>query len=175
MQGLSKERTHRRLNRTETTSTFERESINESEREQATTERFQMEKETEKTLKQDFQIKTGSNFSGKYGLMNFEGSLDSSFAVSQTQSQQTATSFSKEVTNRALFRVKETVRETQTITVINEVEETSIHKLTNDTNDHINGVYCWLDKYYLNKIINYGARLMIEFTPPDRRGDERLN
>lgn len=59
------------------------------------------------------------------------------------------------------------VRETQTITVINEIEETSVNKLTNNTTDHINGVYRWLDKFYLNKVKNYGRRLMFEFTIPE--------
>ncbi len=167
MMGLEKERTHRRLNRTESTTTFERESINETEREQQTTERFSMEKETAKTLNQDFKISTGTNFTATYGAVTFGAQLDASFGVSQTQSQKTATSFSKEVTTRALSRVKETVRETQTVTIINEIEETSVNKLTNNTGDHVNGVYCWLDKFYLNKIINYGARMMLEFTVPE--------
>lgn len=167
MQGLDKERTHRRLNRTESTTTVERESVNETERETQTTERYSMEKETAKTLNQDFKIDTGSNFTATYGPATFGASLNASFGVSQSQSQKTATSFSKEVTNRALSRVKETVRESQTVTILNEVEETSLNKLLNNTGDHLNGVYRWLDKFYLNKIINYGKRLMFEFTIPE--------
>lgn len=163
MQGLEKERTHRRLDRTETVSTFERESINESERETQTTERFSMEKETAKTLEQDFKISTGTNFTASYGTVQFGAQLDASFGVSQSQSQKSATSFSKEVTSRALSRVKETVRESQTVTILHEVEETSVNKLANNTGDHVNGVYCWLDKFYLNKIFNYGRRLMFDF------------
>jgi hypothetical protein len=163
MQGLEKERTHRRLDRTETTSTFERESINESERETQTTERFSMEKETAKTLEQDFKISTGTNFTASYGTVQFGAQLDASFGVSQSQTQKSATSFSKEVTSRALSRVKETVRETQTVTILHEIEETSVNKLANTTGDHVNGVYCWLEKFYLNKIFNYGRRLMFDF------------
>lgn len=167
MQGLAKERTHRRLNRTETTSTFERESINESERETQTTERFSMEKETANTVQQDSKIDTGVTVSAKYGVVKVDATLDASYGYSQIQSEKTATSYSKDVTNRALLRVKETVREMKTITVINEVEETSVNKLTNNTGDHINGVYCWVDKFYLNKIVNYGKRLMFEFSIPE--------
>ncbi|MEO5645713.1 MAG: hypothetical protein ABIQ40_13445 [Bacteroidia bacterium] len=167
MQGLDKERTHRRLDRTENTITTFHESTNETERESQTTERFSMEKETSNVIEQQFQINAGINTSAKYGLVNITSSLDASYGSSQSQSQQTATNLSRDVTNRALNRVKEIVRETQTITVINEIEETSVHKLQNTTSDNFNGVYRWLDKFYLNKVKNYGKRLMFEFSIPE--------
>lgn len=167
MQGLEKERIFRRLNRTETTTTITHESTNESERETQTTERFSMEKETSNAIEQNFKIDAGVNVTANYGVAKVNSSLDASYGYSQQQSNSVATAFSKDVTDKAITRVKELVRETQTVTVINEVEETSTHKLTNDTGDNINGVYCWLDKFYLNKIENYGRRLMIEQTIPE--------
>lgn len=167
MQGLDKTRTHRRLDRVETSTTHVHESENETERETQTTERFSMEKETSNVVEQQFQISAGVNVSAQYGVVNLVSSLDSSYGYSQLQAQQVATSFSRDVTNRALTRVKELVRETKTVTVINEVEETSVNRLINTTNDHINGVYRWVDKFYLNKIINYGKRLMFEFSIPE--------
>ena len=167
MQGLEKERIFRRLNRTETTTSITRESSNETERETQTTERFSMEKETHNAIQQNFQIDAGVNTTASYGVANISASLDASYGYSQQQAQASATSFTREVSDKALTRVKELVRETQTITVLNEIEETSTHKLTNDTGDNLNGTYCWLDKYYLNKIHNYGRRLMFEFTVPE--------
>jgi hypothetical protein len=167
IEGLEKVRTHRRLDRTETTSTFERETINESERETQTTERFSMEKETANAVKEDSKTDFGVTLTAKYGKVQLESSLDLSFGNSQTQSEKTATSYSRDVTNRALFHVKERVREMQTITILHEVEETSVNKLTNNTGDHVNGVYCWVDKFYLNKIVDYGTRLMLKFSVPE--------
>jgi hypothetical protein len=167
MQGLEKLRTHRRLDRIESTNTFVHESENETERETQTTERFSMEKETSNVVEQQFQVSAGVNVSAQYGVVNVVSSLDSSYGYSQLQAQQSATNFSRDVTNRALTRVKELVRETKTVTVINEIEETSVNKITNATTDHINGVYRWLDKFYLNKVINYGKRLMFEFSIPE--------
>ncbi|WP_437835594.1 hypothetical protein [Sorangium sp. So ce1153] len=167
MMGLTKERTHRRLSRTESTTTTERESVNETERETQTTERFSMEKESSKTIAQDFKISTGMNVSGSYGVTTVTSNMDASFGMSSTQSAQNAVKFSRDVTTRALIRVKELVRQTQTVTVINETEETSLNKLSNTTNDAQNGVYRWLDKFYLNKIVNYGKRLMFEFAVPE--------
>lgn len=167
MLGLKKLRTHRRLHRSEETELFETTSATEEERETQTTDRFDMEKESSKALEQNFQLDAGVNVSGSYGTMNFSSSLDTSYGGSSSQAQSEATAFSRNVTTRALSRVKETVRRSKTVTLFNEMEETSVNDLVNTTDDHINGVYRWLDKFYLNKIINYGKRLMFEFAVPE--------
>ncbi len=167
MAGLEKQRTHRRLNRTEETDFFETTSTIEEERETQTTDRFEMEKETTRALDQNFQIDAGVSATGSYGTVNFSSSLDTSYGTSSSQSQADATSFSQEVTSRALSRVKETVRRSKTVAFLNETEETSVNTLNNATSDNINGVYRWVDRYYLNKIVNYGKRLMFEFAVPE--------
>lgn len=167
MVGLEKTRTHRRLNRTETTDVTERDASTETEHETQTTDRFDMEKESSRALAQDFQVDAGMNVSGSYGMVKFSSTLDTSFGTSSQETQAEATAFSKSVTNRALSRVKERVRQQKTVTVINEVEETSVNSLKNATGDNVNGVYRWVDKFYLNKIVNYGLRLMFEFTVPE--------
>lgn len=169
MDRLIKERTHRRLNRTEQTNIFERQSTNETERETQTTERFSMEKETSNVVSQDIAVTAGLNVSADLGTVQLNTNLGFSYGYSEQTSVQEASAYSKDVTTRALQRVKEFIREQQTVTVINEVEETSLHRYENtgvDSN-HVNGVYRWVDKYYLNKIINYGNRLMYEFTIPE--------
>ncbi|MEA2414127.1 MAG: hypothetical protein QOI58_784 [Thermoanaerobaculia bacterium] len=167
MVGLTKQRTHRRLNRSEEFSLTETETTTEEERETQTTDRFDMEKESSQVINQNFSVDSGVSVTGSYGAMQFNSTLDASYGYSSQQAQSDATSFSKSVTTRALSRVKEKVRRVKTVTLINEVEETSVHQLTNDTGDNVNGVYRWLDKYYLNKIINYGKRLLFEFAIPE--------
>lgn len=167
MMGLDKTRTHRRLNRTEETDVYESLTSTEEERETQTTDRFDMEKESSKALEQNFQIDAGVNVTGSYGTVNFTSAVDTSYGSSSSQSQSEATSFSKNVTSRALSRVKESIRRSRSTTLLHETEETSVNKLANVGDDHINGVYRWLDKFYLNKIINYGKRLMFEFAVPE--------
>ena len=167
MIGLSKERKHKRLNRTESTTTTEHTSENETERESQTTERFSMEKEATKTINQDFSISAGVNVSANYGVVNINANLDTSYSYSQSQSQKDATKFSKDVTSRSLQRVKETVREVQTVTVINQTKEIATHTLKNETGDNVNGVYKWVDKFYLNSVVNKGKRMMLEFLIPE--------
>ncbi len=170
MKSETKERIHRRLNRTEETETTEYETVTESEKETQSTERFEMEKETSKVTSQEFNIDTGINVTTNYGLVtSIEATVNAGFSTASQQSTRTATNFSKDVTNRALDRVKQTIRKQKTITVLNETEETAKHGFNNtDPNaDHINGVYRWVDKYYLNKVVNYGQRLMVEFNIPE--------
>ena len=86
-----------------------------------------------------------------------------------------ASKFSKDVTDRTLQRVKTIVREMQTVHVLKETEETNVHELKNPiasgdsfgSTPHINGVYKCVDKFYLNRIVNYGKRLMLEFQIPE--------
>lgn len=169
IKGLEKERTHRRLNRTETTTYFERETTNENERETQTTDRFSMEKESQRVVSKDMQISTGVNISANYGMMNIQSSTGFGYGTSQQSSTSEATSISKEVTDRALTRVKERIKESELVNIIREVEETAIHSIKNahDTANHMNGVYRWVNKVYLNKILGYGQRRMMEFTIPE--------
>lgn len=164
MKNLKKVRTHRRLNRTETTFSTETENSIERERETQTTDRFSLEKETSRVVSQEMSLDTGVNISGDFGIVAMEASLGFSFSNTSTQSSQEATSFSREITSRALDKVKQSVRESKSVTIIQETEETSENTVDNAPNDfgqptdHINGVYRWLDKIYLNKMVVYKNR-----------------
>lgn len=174
MKNLKKVRTHRRLNRSEITEFLETESSTEEERENQTTERFSMEKETSNVVSQEMGIEAGVSVSGTFGPVSIESSVGFNFNTSSVQSTQEASSFSKEITSRALNKIKKSVRQSKTVTIIQETEETAEHTVDNAPNsfvatptDHINGVYRWLDKIYLNKVFNYGERLFYEFMVPE--------
>ncbi len=167
MEGESKTRTHRNLERTEVTTTTETETENETTRDTQTTERFSMEKESSKVIATDFNINAGINATASYGTVNVSAYMNGGYSSSTQESNQSASQYSKDVTNRTLNRVKTMVREMKTVQILKETEETNVHTLANQTNAHINGVYRWVDKYYLNRIINYGKRLMLEFQIPE--------
>ncbi len=68
------------------------------------------------------------------------------------------------------------MRTLKSVTIINETEDKTFHEYNNGikeyagtdaTPDHVNGVYRWVDKYYLNKLVNYGRRLFFEFMIPE--------
>jgi hypothetical protein len=176
MLGEQRRREYRRLNRIEQKEETETKASNETERETQTTERFSMEKEIAKSMSQDFGISAGVNITAQLGPVKLQSNVDVNYSQSQQQSAREATSFSKEVTNRALEKIKTEVRTLKSVTIINETEDKTLHEYnnkvseyagTNSTPDHVNGVYRWVDKFYLNKLVNYGRRLFVEFMIPE--------
>ena len=163
LKGQSKERIHRRLDREETTTSYEKESENELERDTQSTERFSMEKEASNVLNTDFHIEAGINVSATYGPVSASAYVNGGYSSSSQTANSNASSFSKDVMNRTLQRVKDKVRESKSVHILKEIEETNHHVLANATDAHINGVYRWVDKFYMNSIVNYGKRMMLEF------------
>ena len=165
--GESKTRTHRNLDRTEVTTTHESEAENETLRDLETTERFEMDKEASKVLSTNFNINAGVTASADYGTYQLGAYINGGYSSSTQESNKQASKFSKDVTEKTLQRVKTIVRDMQTVHVLKETESTNVHTLENPNAQHVNGVYQWVDKYYLNRIVNYGRRLMLEFQIPE--------
>ena len=67
MQTESRERKHRRLRRTEEMTFFAKETSEESERDLQSTERFELQQESERTIQDDAQFKAGVTVSGGFG------------------------------------------------------------------------------------------------------------
>lgn len=164
-----KERIHRRLDRSETTTTFETETVEERETDLTSTERFSVERESQRSLDTDFKVSAGVDVTADFGKVKLGTKADVSFGMTTKESNKDATKFSKDVTTKALEKIKKSVKESKTIKVLNETEETNTHGFENRQagGDHIVGVYRWVDKFYLNKVVNYGKRLMVEFTIPE--------
>jgi hypothetical protein len=168
MSGEKKTHTFRQLDRTETVNSWEHDTSTETEEDNQTTERFSMEREAQNVLDQHFQANAGVNATFTYGTTaSLNAHADVSYGTSQHQATNDATHFSKEVTSRAIKRFKERIRESKVVTVLHETEETSLHSFENLLPEHINGVYCFVDKIVLNKIVNHGKRLMLDFYVPE--------
>lgn len=74
----------------------------------------------------------------------------------------------KEITERALDRIVSKIKEERIVKVLEEFEENNSHGFDNRKGDeHVVGVYRWVDKVYKNQIVNYGKRLMFEFSIPE--------
>ncbi|MGB1217627.1 MAG: hypothetical protein ACPG5P_07110, partial [Saprospiraceae bacterium] len=168
LQGEYKEKATRRLRRREETYSTITEVEREEERDTISTDRYEMEKETNKVLNKDRAFDIGVTTSGKLGPM--QTTLNSNFSTSQSsqESYMSAVSYAKEVTQRALKRVQEKIREEQTIKIIEEYEEENKHGLDNRRGKgHVVGLYRWIDKVYKATVKNYGKRLMFEFMIPE--------
>jgi hypothetical protein len=167
MASEKRERTHRRLLRTEETFTQETEITQETERDTQTTERFSLERETEQVVKSDASFKAGVALTAKYGPVELTAKADYATSNSQSESTKVAVQYAKEVTDRASVKVTQRVREQRTRTTIDEIEETNLHSFNNATLEHVIGTYHWVDKIYQSQLFNYGKRLMFEFIVPE--------
>lgn len=167
MKGESKERTNKVLKRTENTFTLENERTTEQLKDTTSTDRYEMNQETSEIVSQDSSFDVGVTFNTS-GL-NTSLSINSNYATatSTTESNQQAVSYAKDVTERALERITERVREERVSKIIEEYQEENKHSLDNSNGStHSVGLYRWVDKVYKNQVANYGKRLMYEFNIP---------
>lgn len=158
----------KRTRRQETTDTTSRESEKENLTETTSTDRFEMNQEIASVNSQQQSI--NANAGVHWGGKKFGGNASASFSnnTSSEVSQNQAISHAKEITERALDKVVQKVREERVSKIIEEYEENTSHGYDNRKGDkHISGVYRWVDKVYKNKILNYGKRLMYEFMIPE--------
>lgn len=165
LQEEEKERTHRRAKRTEETYLVETEKTETTEKDLQSSERFELQQQTQETIKEDSQFSV--DVTVKYGgVVDVTANTKYGTQQSSQKSQQSATSYARDITNRSVSRIEERIREQRVQKLIQEIEEKNLHRLK-ATNEHIVGIYRWVDKVYKAQIYNYGDRLMFEFIVPE--------
>lgn len=166
LKGETKERTTERKTTVETFTSLLTEEETTTERDSQTTDRFEMQKEVNKTIESDMKFEIGVNVAGSYGPVKI--TADTKFATSNSskQSDRVATTFGKEVTDRTAEKVVAKVKEERTRRTTEEFTETNLHRLE-ATDDHVVGLFRWVDKTYKARVVNYGKRLMFEFLVPE--------
>jgi hypothetical protein len=169
LDGEKKERTHRRLDRTEETLTIETELIEETEKDNQTTDRFEMKKETEKTIQTDLSVDAGVTVSSSYGPVELGAYANFAYSQSETETTRNAQNYARDVVDRTLTKVQKRAREERVTKTLKEIEETNLHGIDNSPagQGHVTGIYRWVDKEYENQVYNYGKRLMFEFVLPE--------
>ena len=169
LKGERKAREHRRtVSLTETLFT-ETETTKEEERELESTERFEMQREASETVKEDAKLESGLKITGKYGVAaEFEASAQGAVHGSRERSIRQASTYSREVTSRASSKITERFKRQLTRTTRQEVEETNRHELDNVSGqEHVIGVYQWINKVYEAQVFRYGLRAMFELVVPE--------
>lgn len=153
--GEKKSRAHRQLDRSEETFLTETESTRTQETELETADRFELNRETSRTIKNDQKIGFGLSLSGKYGpTVEFSSTFAAEASTSQEETAKNSSRYAKDVVSRSLERITERVRELRTRTIIRETEETNLHELDNQTTQHVSGIYQFLDKVYEAQVFN---------------------
>ncbi|MES2662565.1 MAG: hypothetical protein V4629_04595 [Pseudomonadota bacterium] len=169
LMGEYKERSHLRSRTTEETFTVETEIKKEEERDQQTTERFELKTESSQIQKEDSSLKIGLALSGKYGpVVEFKASTDFALNTSKEEASKVATSYSKDVTNRATSRIFERRTEQRILKTIEVFEEKNTHGIDNKGGTgHVVGQYQWIDKVYEAQVFNYGKRMLFDIMLPE--------
>lgn len=169
LKGEAKTRTHRKLDRTETTLFTSDEETTDTERDTQTTDRFELKREAENTIKEDTSVKAGLTVTASYGPVVATASGEFAYAASKQDSVKTSANYAREVVDKSVHKVQTKTKTERTTKTLNEVEEINQHSLKNDdpTAANVTGIYRWVDKRYRAQVYNYGVRLLLEFVLPE--------
>lgn len=162
-------RKHSRLRETEVTAVDETETTEESEKDLQSTERFELQREAQKTIEMQMSLDAGLAVSASYGPVSVTAHADFALSQSTSEATRTASTYAKQVTEESVSRIRRRTRQERTRRTLERFEEVNEHGFENDGAEaaNITGVYRWLDKYYRARLVNYGRRLMIEFIVPE--------
>jgi hypothetical protein len=163
----TRNREHVRIAETETTSTVETEETAVDEKSLQTTSRFELTKETQEQLETSFEVTAGASVSAGYGPVKISANTGLTSSTSASSGTDTASTLAREAVEKAVSKVTTSLREEQIIRVLNRIEETNEHGFENDSDEHISGIYRWVDKYLTVRAVNYGRRLMLEMIVPE--------
>ena len=169
LQGESKKRTHRKLEKTEESVLIETEELRETSNDLETAERFELQQESTNIINEDTSKEAGVVVTASYGpWVEVEAAANYANDSSTEKSKRSAQTYSQDVTNRTVNRIQKRSLEQRAITRITEFEEINEHGLENsEGTGHITGVYRWIDKVYKAQVVNYGLRTLLEFVIPE--------
>lgn len=169
-----KEKSSRKLTRSETTTTTSSETEREQLNDSTSTSRFEMQTEIASVLSESRDLHAESNFNsswgGNSGYPKYNLGISAGIASnsSREESNRLAQTQAQEITQRAMERIVNKVKQERINKIVEEYEENNKHGFDNTKGDkHVVGVYRWIDKIYKNRIVNYGKRLMFEFMIPE--------
>jgi hypothetical protein len=169
--GETKFREHQRIAKTEEVQETETTTEKETEKDSQTTDRYELQAQSQEVIARNFSVAAGVNVSGKYGMMQVDASLDSAFSQSQTQSRSNSIDTAKEVVSKAVERTFERVRVLRRLVLTEEIHELNRHDLTNAGGStapkSVSGIYLWVEKIQKVELRHYGTRMMVEFHVPE--------
>jgi hypothetical protein len=169
LRGEHRKRVHQRTSTTETTLLQETETTTDTEKDLQTTERFELKREASRTVREDMAVQAGLTVTASYGAVTASASGEFSFNRATEEATRSASSYARDVVERSRTRLQERELERRTRRVVETVDETNEHGLDNtgDGAEDVVGVYRWIDKVFDAQMVNYGRRLMLEFTVPE--------
>ncbi|MCL1667215.1 hypothetical protein M2T82_03975 [Elizabethkingia ursingii] len=162
-----RDKSTRRLRKSEVTDTVSSDTEREQLTDTTTTDRFEMQSEVARLLQESTDM--GINTNTSFKAFNAQFNIGTSYANhrSKEESIRQAVTQAQDITVRALDRVVRKVHQERVEKIIEEFEENNSHGFDNRKGDkHVVGVYRWVDKLMKNQVHRYGKRLMFEFSIP---------
>ncbi|KAH7303556.1 hypothetical protein B0I35DRAFT_364718 [Stachybotrys elegans] len=169
LKGESKKREHTSTTKQETVFTTEEETTTEDSHELATTNRFEMSQETQKQIKEQFDIKGSLQVTAKYGpAVELTAKAEGGYQRTKETATKTASKFAQDVTEKSTKKIVERLLKKQTVTTSTEVVELNAHGIDNTAGPtNVSGVYQWVNKVYEAQMFNYGLRALFDFMVPE--------
>lgn len=167
-----RQKSTRRLRRSENITTISNDSEKETLTDTTTATRFEMQSEIAKMMAEARETSAFVNFGASWAAASatFNLNTGANFAHHQSKEESTRQAMiqAQEVTERALDRIVSKVHEERIEKIIEEFEENNAHGFDNRKgSEHVSGVFRWVDKLMKNQIYNYGKRMMFEFMVPE--------
>jgi hypothetical protein len=168
MASESRNRDHRHLESSKENIFAESELTTNSNKELSEEDRFTLSHETEKTIEEDHRYGLKLSLSGKYGpTVEFSSNFEMQNEKQRKESSQDAMEYARNVVQRSVESIQKKVSESRTYTYLRETEEKNFHGFNNDSENHIIGVYQFLEKVYEAQVFDYGQRMMFDLVIPD--------
>lgn len=172
--GETRVREHTRSITTETIFETEIETERTEERDLETTDRFQLSSETSNTVKEELEVKGEVKVSARFGpTVKVDASAGVAWKKSKENASKRSVEYSKEITEKSVNKLVEKVRELRRKRIVEEVSEKNTHSFDNSggdsppPEDHIQGIYQWLDKAYQAQVYDYGLRTFYDLVIPE--------
>src|SRR5256886_2167455 len=165
----TRSRTFKTSDTTEQTVTTETETTQVKEQDLSSSERFELQSESQTVINENASRDGGLTIHASYGpSVDATSNFNFSSSSSRQQSNTASASYAREAATKAVNRVQTRTPTRRTTTTLNVVEETNQHSFDNKAGSNdIVGVYRFVDKVYRAQVVNYGKRLMLEFIVPE--------
>jgi hypothetical protein len=158
----------KRLDRTELVEFSSNEVTTEEDKEESTTTRFALSKETNDLIKQDSSTKAGVSATAYGPYVTVKGDFSTAQNNASESSNKTASQYAQDLTSRATSKIIEKTFNSKTRTTISEFRENNRHEFKNtDGGSNISGIYQWVNKVSQCQMWNYGKRLLIDIAVPE--------
>ena len=154
---------------TEQTLTIETEITEEKSQALFSTKWFELQTESQTVINTNVSKEAGLTIHASYGpSVGATANYGTPSSTSTQQSNVASSNYAREITTKAVERLQTRMFTIRTVITTHVVEEINHHGFDNTTrSDDVIGVYRFVDKIYRGQIVNYGKRLMLEFTVPE--------